>query len=94
MKIGVLGAGAMGSLYGGLLAEGDNEVWLIDIWQEHVDRINEEGLKIKGESGTRVITNIKATTNPQEIGIVDLILVFVKSTITDTALEGVKAIIG
>jgi len=93
MKIAVLGAGAMGCLYGGFLAEGNNEVWLIDIWKDHVDKINREGLKIQGKSGDRVIRNIKATTNPNEIGAVDLVLVFVKSTVTDKALEGTKSII-
>ncbi|KUK66575.1 MAG: 2-dehydropantoate 2-reductase, partial [Parcubacteria bacterium 34_609] len=32
MKITIVGAGAMGSLFGGLLAESGNEVLLIDIW--------------------------------------------------------------
>lgn len=94
MKIAVLGAGAMGCLYGGLLAEGNNEVWLIDIWKDHVDRINKEGLTIQGKSGDRKVKNIKATTDPNEIGITDLVLVFVKSTITDKALDGAKNIIG
>ena len=31
----VLGAGAMGSLFGGLLAEGGLEVTLVDPWNEH-----------------------------------------------------------
>ena len=31
MKIAVVGAGAMGSLFGGLLAEAGHEVWLCDI---------------------------------------------------------------
>jgi ketopantoate reductase len=29
MKIAVVGAGAMGSLFGGLLAEAGNKVWLL-----------------------------------------------------------------
>ncbi len=36
MKIAILGAGAMGCLYGGLLSEAGNEVWLLDIWEEHI----------------------------------------------------------
>ena len=87
MKIVILGAGAMGSLYGGFLAEGGNEVWLLDVWKEHMDTINKNGLKIEGLSGDRIIRNIKATTNPSEIGIADLVIVFVKSTITDMAIS-------
>ena len=36
MKIAVVGSGAMGSLFGAMLAEADNEVWLYDVWVEHV----------------------------------------------------------
>ena len=31
MKIAVVGTGAMGSVYAGLLAEAGNEVWAIDV---------------------------------------------------------------
>ena len=37
LKVAVLGAGAMGCLFGGLLAEKGLNVTLIDVWKEHVD---------------------------------------------------------
>ena len=43
-KVAVLGAGAMGSLFGGTLAEGGLDATLIDIWRDHVDAINDGGL--------------------------------------------------
>jgi len=94
MKVVVLGAGAMGCLYGGLLAEGENEVWLLDVWKEHVDTINQRGLIIEGIKGKRVIKGINATTNPEEAGVADLLIVFVKSTVTEVAVKGAKSIIG
>ncbi len=94
MKIAVLGAGAMGCLYGSFLAKETNEIWLIDVWKGHVDSINVEGLRVVESIGEKVIKDIKATINPSEVGVVDLVLVFVKSTITDKALEGSKDIIG
>ena len=39
-KVAVLGAGAMGCLFGGLLAEKGLEVVLIDVWKEHVDAVS------------------------------------------------------
>ena len=39
-KVAVLGAGAMGCLFGGLLAEKGLDVVLIDVWKEHVNEIN------------------------------------------------------
>lgn len=44
MKISILGAGAMGSLFGGLLAESGHAVELLDVNPEHISRIRERGL--------------------------------------------------
>ena len=44
MKIVMLGAGALGSTIGGTLAIGGNDVHFVDMWQEHVDLINKDGL--------------------------------------------------
>ena len=43
MKIAVIGAGAMGSIYGGHLSL-QNEVWLVDTNQETVEHIQKNGL--------------------------------------------------
>lgn len=49
-KIAVVGAGAVGSLLGGLLAKQGNDVTLIGR-REHIERINRNGLSIDGVSG-------------------------------------------
>lgn len=87
MNIAILGAGAMGSLYGGYLAEAGNRVWLIDTWEEHVDTINKYGLLlIEGKQEKRI--SLKAVTHATQINdILDLIIIFVKSYNTRTALE-------
>jgi 2-dehydropantoate 2-reductase len=46
-RIGILGAGAIGSLVGGLLAKIGHDVTLIDPWFEHIAAIQERGLLIK-----------------------------------------------
>ena len=48
VKIAVVGAGAMGSVYAGLLGAAGNEVWAVDLWQEHVDAIRDHGLRVEG----------------------------------------------
>jgi 2-dehydropantoate 2-reductase len=78
MKIAVMGAGAMGSLFGGRLAASGEDVTLVDHWREHVEAINAKGLGINGLRGGRTIS-VKATTDPSSVGSVDLIIVFVKS---------------
>lgn len=85
MRIAVIGAGAMGCLYGGKLAC-VTDVWLIDPWREHVEAIRAEGLHIvTGEND--VVVNVPATTNPTDVGLVDLAIVFVKSHQTRWAAE-------
>ena len=76
MKIAVVGAGAMGSLFGALLSESGNEVWLYDVWAEHVETINKSGLTIEREGKTRTL-DINATTDPLEIGEAELVIIFV-----------------
>lgn len=84
MKTAIVGAGAMGSLFGALLAETGAKVWLIDIWKEHVNAINENGLLLEREGQTRRV-RVKATTDPDHIDPVDLVIIFVKSNHTDAA---------
>lgn len=84
MKIAILGAGAMGSLYGGLLSQ-KNEVYLIDIWQEHVEQINKNGLVIQTAKEEKIYRP-QAVTSAAQAGPADLVIIFVKSVHTDTAL--------
>lgn len=89
MKIAVIGAGAMGSLFGGLLAEYGADVWLLDIWAEHVKTVNENGLHIEREGHYRRVS-VNATIDLDRIGISDLVIIFVKSTHTDQAAQTAK----
>jgi 2-dehydropantoate 2-reductase len=94
MKISVIGAGAMGSLIGGLLAKGGNDVTVIDVWETAVREINERGLRLEDKSGNVETIQIRATSNPSEVGPVDLVLVFVKCYDTETAVRAAKPLIG
>lgn len=93
MKIVVVGAGAMGSLFGALLAEAGSEVWLIDVWAEHIKIINEKGLSVEREGKIRSV-EVEATTDPKRIGVADLIIIFVKSTQTAEAARVAKEMAG
>ena len=93
MKIAVVGAGAMGSLFGAMLAEAGNEVWLYDVWVEHVKTINKDGLRIEREGQTRTLS-IEATTDPEQIGQAELVIIFVKSTHTASAAETARKLAG
>jgi len=93
LKVAVLGAGAMGCLFGGLLAEKGLDVILIDVWKEHVDAINNNGLKMDGHGGDRFI-KVKATTDTSNLEKVDVIIVMCKATALTPALNSIKNIVG
>jgi 2-dehydropantoate 2-reductase len=75
----------MGSLFGGLLSLSGEEVWLVDIWKEHIDTIRSNGLAIE-EKGKAQVLSINATTDIASIGKADLILYFVKTYHTEKAV--------
>ena len=84
MNITIVGAGAMGSLFGALLAESGANVWLVDVWREHVQAVNEKGLTVESADRTRTAV-LKATTDPSVVPESQLVIVFVKSTQTAAA---------
>ena len=95
MKIVIVGPGAMGCLFAGLLVEaGQKDVWLLDKHEERAREIAENGLKIEGIGGSRSVSGIRSTANPQEIGIPDLILIFVKSYDTAEAAHSNLPVVG
>ena len=92
MKIAVLGAGAMGCLFGGYLAK-HNKVWLVDVNTQRVRTINERGVTIIEKDGENVFTP-KAVTRTAGLGEMDLIIVFVKAMVTLEALQQNQHLIG
>jgi 2-dehydropantoate 2-reductase len=86
MKIVMMGAGAMGSLFGGLLAYSGEEVWLVDIRKETVDLLNAVGLTYEKEGKIQLI-GANATTDVKSIGKADLVIFFVKTYHTDNAVS-------
>lgn len=86
MDVAVIGSGAMGSLFGGHLAQAGVRVSFVDVWEAHVEAMNEEGLVIETPEGTERIQDVQATTSPASVGPVDLLLVFVKSIHTRQAV--------
>lgn len=92
MKIAVIGAGAMGSIYGGRLSL-NNEVYLIDKNKAAVNAVNQNGLKLE-ENGKTEVYYPNAVTTSEEVGSADLIILFVKAMFSKTALEENRNLIG
>jgi len=86
MKTVVMGAGAMGSLLGGLLTLSGEEVWLVDIWKEHIDALRSNGLSIEDQGEIRTV-RVNATEEVTSVGKADLVLFFVKTYHTEKAVS-------
>lgn len=93
IRISILGAGAMGSLFGGLLAEAGHDVELLDVNPVHIAAVREQGLLLRNDAGERRLTipimrPDEATTQP------DWLIVFTKAMHTQGALAAAKHLIG
>jgi 2-dehydropantoate 2-reductase len=93
MKIGIVGSGAMGSVYGALLAAAGNELWLFDQWREHVDAMRAHGLRCTGASGDRTVP-VNATTDAAEAGPCELGIVATKVMDIEGGVRAAKPMIG
>jgi 2-dehydropantoate 2-reductase len=92
VKIAILGAGAMGMLFGAYLSE-DNKVFLIDIDPAKVEKIKKDGIRIKEPDGRILEASRKATIAADGIGAVDLVILFVKAMHSRKALESNRSLI-
>ena len=93
MQIAVLGAGAMGGVFGSLLVQAGFDVIFLDIWQEHIEKIQKEGLRVRDAQGEHLIP-VKAYSSPVGLGPVDLVFLMVKAYDTEVALPQWKALFG
>ena len=92
-RICIVGAGAIGGLFAAHLAQlPELEVWVFDLAQEHVDAINENGLRITG--AIELTGRVHARADPSEIPSCPLGIIATKGTVTDAAIEAATPIFG
>jgi 2-dehydropantoate 2-reductase len=92
MKVGIIGAGAMGSLFASHLVDGGAEVWAFDQWREHLDAIEKHGLIVRRSGSERAI-RMNATADAGVAGPCDAVLVMVKYHQTVQAIRACAAMI-
>jgi 2-dehydropantoate 2-reductase len=83
MRVCVVGCGAVGSLFAAHLA-GVAEVWAYDLQRDHVEAINDGGLRVSGVSD--LVANVRATADPAEIPPCEYGIVATKSMHTEDAI--------
>jgi 2-dehydropantoate 2-reductase len=92
MRIVMVGAGAMGGVYGGLLARAGYDVTLIDTREDHVAAIRRDGLTVEGVRGTHVI-RIPVQTDAAGLAPMDMAIIFTDSNSTRDAARTAVAVL-
>jgi len=89
-RVCVVGAGAIGSLFVGHIgALPDVEMTVLTRRDEHAQQLNDKGLKVTGKSDLHA--KVLASTDPAELGDVDLVIIATKTTAVEASakrLEG------
>jgi 2-dehydropantoate 2-reductase len=93
MRVAVLGAGAMGAIFGSAFARAGADVAFFDNRPEVVEAINANGLMLEGVLGATA-ARFPATAVAADLGAVDLALVLVDSTATVAVAEVAAGLLG
>jgi len=93
MRIAVMAAGAVGGYFGGRLAAAGHDVSFIARGAQ-LEAIRKNGLKIESPLGNLHLDKVRATSDPKEVGPVDVVLFAVKLWDTEIAAETAKPLVG
>ena len=95
MKIAVIGAGAAGSVFASYLLRGGADVTLVDLNKAHMDRVAEAGMTfVIAPDETYQLTGFKTACSPENIGIMDVVIIMTKVTSAEAALKSAACCIG
>ena len=92
MRIVILGAGAVGGYFGGLLAKAGEDVFFV-ARGKHLEALRSQGLTIRKPDNTFTIP-VEASADPRAAERADLIVVCVKAYDTDAACAPCGVIVG
>jgi len=87
-----MGAGALGSAFGGMLADAGQDVTLIGR-EQYMSHVREHGLRIRGIWGSHLIKNIRATSELNVNYDPDVVLLATKSFDTENAITALQPLI-
>ena len=87
-KVAIVGCGAMGSVYAGLMQLAGHEVRGECLWPDHVEAgVNAHGLRVRGASGDHTVRLAAMATTTDGIGICDLVIIAAKAFDVEAAAE-------
>ena len=94
MKIAMIGSGAAGSVFAAYLRKGGAELWLVDKYKAHMDKIAADGLVFRTPEGEEVLTGFHTSATAHDIGTMDMVILMVKATQTADVMADTMPCIG
>jgi 2-dehydropantoate 2-reductase len=92
-RVAIVGAGAMGSVYAGLMASAGHEVFAITLWKDHAEAMARHGLRVEGVSGDRTVP-VHGSTSTEGVGPCDLVIIATKAAGVDAAARSALPLLG
>jgi 2-dehydropantoate 2-reductase len=93
MRLAVVGAGAMGGSLAAHASRAGHEVTIVDVSPAVLKQVNHAGVSVEAPEG-RFTAHVAATDDPTKVGVVDVVVVFVKAEHTDAAARSLQSLIG
>lgn len=91
MKIAMIGSGAAGSVFASYLRRGGAELWLVDRYKAHMDKIAADGLRFVSPDGEELLTGFHTAYSGEDIGVMDMLILMVKATQTEAIMPSLSS---
>jgi 2-dehydropantoate 2-reductase len=93
MKVVIFGAGGVGGYFGGRLAQAGCDVAFV-ARGAHLEAIRRDGLRIVSPKGDAHVTGVRASDDPRELGVADVVLFTVKLYDAEPAAAQLAPLVG
>jgi len=94
MKIAMIGSGAAGSVFAAYLKKGGADMYLVDKYKAHMDKIAQDGLTFIEFGREYKLEGFHTAASAESIGIMDAVILMAKCTQTDDVMPTVSPCIG
>lgn len=95
MKVAMIGSGAAGSVFACYLKLGGADMYLVDLYEEHMKKVAADGMEFTVDPGEpRLVTGFKTATRAEDVGIMDIVIYLTKATQLESAIESAMPCVG
>ena len=94
MRIAMIGSGAAGSVFAAYLKRGGADMYLVDRYKAHMDKIAADGLRFRCRGEEFLLTGFHTAQSASELPVMDIVILMVKATQTDSVMPEVMSCVG